>query len=179
MISPPSRLQEFLDQRAQDIQQLLCFILRHDQGRQQANHGVGSHIDQQAMVKRGLGQFSARPVEFDAYHHSLATNLLDAVHTLQGRGKSLVDEFPQWGSLGPSSLKGSPVILHLYVKDVDNFVEQAVSAGAKVTMPPQDMFWGDRYGQIQDPFGHHWSVATHIRDVRPEEIDHEALKGCG
>lgn len=91
----------------------------------------------------------------------------------------LVDEFPQWGSLGPSSLKGSPVILHLYVKDVDNFVEQAVSAGAKVTMPPQDMFWGDRYGQIQDPFGHHWSVATHIRDVRPEEIDHEALKGCG
>ena len=91
----------------------------------------------------------------------------------------LVDEFPQWGSMGPSSLKGSPVILHLYVKDVDSFMEQAVSAGAKVTMPPDDMFWGDRYGQIQDPFGHHWSVATHIRDVRPEEIDHEALKGCG
>lgn len=82
----------------------------------------------------------------------------------------LVDENPQWGMLGPNALKGSPVTIHLYVKDVDATVAQAVSAGAKVTMPVADMFWGDRYGQLEDPFGHRWSVATHVRDLSPEEI---------
>jgi uncharacterized glyoxalase superfamily protein PhnB len=82
----------------------------------------------------------------------------------------LVDEMPEWGSLGPKSLKGSPVTIHLYVQDVDAAVEQAVAAGAKVTMPVADMFWGDRYGQLEDPFGHRWSVATHTRDVSPEEM---------
>jgi uncharacterized glyoxalase superfamily protein PhnB len=82
----------------------------------------------------------------------------------------LVDENPKWGMLGPKALKGSPVTIHLYVKDVDATVAQAVSAGAKVTMPVADMFWGDRYGQVEDPFGHHWSVATHTRDLSPEEM---------
>ncbi|MDO9005320.1 MAG: VOC family protein [Aquabacterium sp.] len=82
----------------------------------------------------------------------------------------LVDEFPQWGTLGPLALKGSPVVLHLYVEDVDAQVKQAVAAGAKLTMPVTDMFWGDRYGQVEDPFGHKWSVATHTRDLTPEEI---------
>jgi PhnB protein len=82
----------------------------------------------------------------------------------------LVDENPQFGMLGPKSLKGSPVTIHLYVNDVDATVAQAVSAGAKVTMPAADMFWGDRYGQLEDPFGHRWSVATHMRDVSPEEM---------
>jgi uncharacterized glyoxalase superfamily protein PhnB len=81
----------------------------------------------------------------------------------------LVDEMPEWGALGPKSLKGSPVTLHLYVEDVDAFVERAVKAGAKVTMPVADQFWGDRYGKLEDPFGHHWSVATHVRDVSMEE----------
>jgi PhnB protein len=82
----------------------------------------------------------------------------------------LVDEMPEWGSLGPNALNGSPVTIHLYVEDVDAFVARAVAAGAKVTMQVQDMFWGDRYGQLHDPFGHHWSVATHIRDVTPDEM---------
>ena len=94
----------------------------------------------------------------------------------------LADEFPEWGSLGPKSLMGSPVTIHLYVKDVDVFVERAVAAGAKVVMPVKDMFWGDRYGQIEDPFGHRWSVATHDRDLSPEEIKKAAEKafaeGC-
>jgi uncharacterized glyoxalase superfamily protein PhnB len=81
----------------------------------------------------------------------------------------LADEMPEWGSLGPKSLKGSPVTIHLYVDDVDAFVERAVKAGAKVTMPVADQFWGDRYGKLEDPFGHHWSVATHVRDVSMEE----------
>ena len=81
----------------------------------------------------------------------------------------LVDEMPEWGALGPKALKGSPVTIHLYVEDVDAFVERAVKAGAKVTMPVADQFWGDRYGKLEDPFGHHWSVATHVRDVSMEE----------
>jgi uncharacterized glyoxalase superfamily protein PhnB len=88
----------------------------------------------------------------------------------------LVDEIPQCGALGPKSLKGSPVALHLNVPDVDATVADAVEAGAKVTMPVADMFWGDRYGQIEDPFGHHWSVATHIRDMSPEEIKKAAAQ---
>ncbi|MEJ2509602.1 MAG: VOC family protein [Gammaproteobacteria bacterium] len=82
----------------------------------------------------------------------------------------LTDEFPEWGSLGPKSLEGTPVTIHLYVDDADAFLERAVEAGAKVTMPLEDMFWGDRYGVLEDPFGHKWSVATHVRDVTPEEI---------
>jgi PhnB protein len=87
----------------------------------------------------------------------------------------LVDEFPGNCSLGPNSLKGTSVTLHLYVKDVDTFVDHAVAAGAKVVMPVEDMFWGDRYGQLEDPFGHRWSVATHIRDVSPEDMQ-QAMK---
>jgi PhnB protein len=82
----------------------------------------------------------------------------------------LADEFPEYGSLGPKALKGSPVTIHVYVEDVDAFVKQAVAAGARITMPLEDMFWGDRYCKLDDPFGHHWSVATHIRDVTPEEM---------
>ncbi len=88
----------------------------------------------------------------------------------------LVDEFPDWGQLGPKSLKGSAVTIHLYVQDVDAVVKAAVAAGATITMPLEDTFWGDRYAKLEDPFGHQWSVATHIRDVSPEEIRQSAEK---
>lgn len=93
----------------------------------------------------------------------------------------LADEFPEWGSFGPKALKGSPVTLHLYVADVDAGVAQAVAAGAKLTMPVADMFWGDRYGQLEDPFGHKWALATHTRDLTPEEIQAGMAKmgDCG
>ena len=82
----------------------------------------------------------------------------------------LVDEMPEWGALGPLSLGGSPVTVHLYVEDVDAAFQQAVAAGATPKMQPADMFWGDRYGQLVDPFGHRWSIATHVRDVPPEQL---------
>jgi uncharacterized glyoxalase superfamily protein PhnB len=85
----------------------------------------------------------------------------------------LVDEFPQWNSLGPNALKGTPVTLHLYVKDVDAAFAKAVDAGATVKLPLADMFWGDRYGQVTDPFGHIWSMATHMRDMTPEQMAEE------
>jgi PhnB protein len=82
----------------------------------------------------------------------------------------LVDEMPEHGALGPKSLKGSAVAIHLYVEDADAVAAQAVAAGAKLTMPVTEMFWGDRYGQLEDPFGHRWSIATHVRDVTPAEM---------
>lgn len=87
----------------------------------------------------------------------------------------LVDEFPEWGSVGPKALKGSPVTLHMYVNDADAAFQRAVDAGATVKMPLEDMFWGDRYGVLVDPFGHQWSIATHVRDLTSEEIQ-EGMK---
>ncbi|MDX2231492.1 MAG: VOC family protein [Leptolyngbyaceae cyanobacterium bins.349] len=86
----------------------------------------------------------------------------------------LNDEFPDMGCPSPMKLNGSPVTIHLQVEDVDTVFEQALQAGATVTMPLQDMFWGDRYGKLVDPFGHHWSLATHIEDVSSEEMQQRA-----
>jgi len=97
--------------------------------------------------------------------------LMHAMVMIRDASVMLVDENPQWGALSPKSLNGSPVTLHLYVDDADAFVDRAVKAGATVKMPVADMFWGDRYGVIEDPFGHKWSVATHIRDVTHEEME--------
>jgi PhnB protein len=82
----------------------------------------------------------------------------------------LTDEFPEWSTFGPKSLKGSSVTIHLQVEDADAMVKQAAAAGGKITLPVTEMFWGDRYGVLEDPFGHKWSVATHVRDLSPEEI---------
>jgi PhnB protein len=87
----------------------------------------------------------------------------------------LVDEMPEWGALGPKALKGASVTIHLYVENADAVFERAVKAGAKVVMPIADQFWGDRYGKLEDPFGHHWSIATHLRDVSPDEMQ-QAMK---
>jgi len=83
----------------------------------------------------------------------------------------LNDEFPEMKALSPQSLGGSAVTLHIYVKDVDSLFNQAVAAGATATMPLMDAFWGDRYGKLSDPFGHHWSLATHKEDLTPQEVE--------
>ena len=96
----------------------------------------------------------------------------------------LVDEMKQWDVLGPNARGGGSVTIHLTVPDVDASWARAVEAGATPRMPVSDMFWGDRYGQVVDPFGHMWSIATHIRDMTGEEIAaaaKEAMKnapGC-
>ena len=83
----------------------------------------------------------------------------------------LNDEFPEWHVLSPTSTKAdTAVTLHLYVEDADKALDRAVKAGAVVTMPLEDQFWGDRYGKVRDPFGHTWSIATHIKDQSPEEM---------
>ncbi|MDD4886416.1 MAG: VOC family protein [Thiomonas sp.] len=82
----------------------------------------------------------------------------------------LFDEMPAMGAHAPQDLKGSPVTIHLQVEDADAAFARAMRAGATVTMPLADQFWGDRYGQLRDPFGHSWSIATHVRDLSPEQI---------
>ncbi len=82
----------------------------------------------------------------------------------------LAEEFPNMGCASPQALGNSPVTLCLYVEDCDAVFNQAVAAGAQVRMPLSDMFWGDRYGQVIDPFGHIWSIATHREDVSPAEL---------
>jgi uncharacterized glyoxalase superfamily protein PhnB len=82
----------------------------------------------------------------------------------------LVDEFPEMNARAPESIGGTPVTIHMFLKDADLVFKRAVDAGAQVRMPLADMFWGDRYGVLADPFGHLWSIATHIEDLTPEEI---------
>jgi len=82
----------------------------------------------------------------------------------------LADEFPGGGCRAPTSIGGTSVSLHMYVEDVDKAFDRAVKAGAKVMMPLADMFWGDRFGKLADPYGHEWSLASHVEDVPPEEM---------
>ena len=86
----------------------------------------------------------------------------------------LCDECPDWNAFSPQTIGGTAVSIVLYVEDVDGVVERAVAAGAKLLMPVEDQFWGDRMGTVADPFGHKWSIATHTEDVTPEEISTRA-----
>jgi PhnB protein len=86
----------------------------------------------------------------------------------------LADEFPGMGSPSPKTLGGSPVVLNLYMDDIDTVFNRAVSSGATVTMPLANQFWGDRYGQVKDPFGHTWALGQHIEDVSPQEMERRA-----
>ena len=83
----------------------------------------------------------------------------------------LADEFPEFGSLSPQTTGGSGTGLHIYIEDVDAAFDRAVKAGASVEMPVADMFWGDRYGKLKDPFGHKWSIGTHTKDMSMDEMN--------
>jgi uncharacterized glyoxalase superfamily protein PhnB len=92
----------------------------------------------------------------------------------------LCDEFPEHEcGLSPSSLKTAHAVMHVYVEDVDAAYKKAVDAGATAVMPPQEMFWGDRYGRLVDPFGQPWSLATHTQDLTPEQIQEGMKQMCG
>ena len=91
----------------------------------------------------------------------------------------LSDEYPDMGVRGPRTVGGTPVTLMVYVEDVDAVVERAVEAGATVVRPLQDAFYGDRTALLEDPFGHQWSVATHIQDVPADEMARRAAEAAG
>jgi PhnB protein len=115
------------------------------------------------------------------YRAAFGAEELDRIPTPDGRlmslrlriGDALVhvaDEFPEMGVLAPPSVGGTPVVLALEVADADAVFAQAITAGAAVRQPLADMFWGDRHGQIEDPFGHRWNVSQHLRDVPHDEV---------
>jgi PhnB protein len=91
----------------------------------------------------------------------------------------VADEFPEMGVLSPLSIGGTSTVLNLRTDDVDALWERALAAGAEVLHPLADAFWGDRHGQITDPFGHRWGLAQHVRDVAPEEVARAAAAAFG
>jgi PhnB protein len=90
----------------------------------------------------------------------------------------LADEHPEMGARGPKTVGGTPVSLHVYVDDADRVFESAIEAGATSLQPMEDKFYGDRSGSFEDPFGHHWNVATHVEDVPPDEMEKRAAEAA-
>jgi len=124
------------------------------------------------------------------YREAFGAEELERIPTPDGRIMSLqlrvagsvlhvADEFPEMGVLAPPSIGGTPVVLALDVADADAVIARAVAAGAEVRQPVQDMFWGDRHGQIEDPFGHRWNISQHVRDVPHDEVVAAAAKLFG
>jgi PhnB protein len=90
----------------------------------------------------------------------------------------LADEHPEMDARGPTTVGGTPVSLHVYVEDADSVFERAIQAGAEALRPVEDKFYGDRSGSFEDPFGHHWHVATHVEDVPPDEMSKRAAEAA-
>jgi PhnB protein len=90
----------------------------------------------------------------------------------------LADEHPEMDAIGPKTVGGTPVSLHVYVEDADAVFDRAIEAGAAALRPVEDKFYGDRLGSFEDPFGHHWHVATHVEDVPPEEMSKRAAEAA-
>jgi uncharacterized glyoxalase superfamily protein PhnB len=139
----------------------------------------GFHTVTPSMVVRG----AASAIDF--YRRAFGAEEIARMPTPDGKvmhaeiriGDSMVflsDEFLEMGSKSPETLGGSASALHLYVQDVDASFQRAVAAGAKAVMPPADMFWGDRYARLADPFGHQWGIGTHKEDLTPEEMGKRA-----
>jgi len=115
------------------------------------------------------------------YKNALGAEILNVARMPDGKvmhaalriGNSMLmlnEEMPEFGALSPLSNGGAGVTIHIYTENVDDAFNRAVNAGAKVAMPLMDQFWGDRYGLVTDPFGHKWSLATHAKDLSPEEM---------
>jgi uncharacterized glyoxalase superfamily protein PhnB len=121
----------------------------------------------------GAEEISRMPMPNNPNH------LMHAEIRIDGAPVMLVDSSEQWGNKDPQMLGGTPVTVHLYVKDCDAAFKKAVAAGAKSKMEPADMFWGDRFASVTDPFGHNWSIATHIADPSPAEMQAAAKKMFG
>lgn len=142
----------------------------------------GSHSVTPHLVVRGAGK------AMDFYKKAFgAVEIMrmpgpDGMGVMHGEvkiGDSMVflaDEFPGMPCASPEKLAGTTVSIHLYVPNADATFAQAIAAGAKELTPMMDMFWGDRFGQVIDPFGHQWSIATHVEDVSPEEMGKRAAE---
>lgn len=149
------------------------------QARSDINHGLAPHLVIDGAAEAIPFYKSAFGADEMIRLPAGDGKLMHAAVRINGAMVMLVDESVTCGMPGPKTLQGTPVTLHLMVDDVDAFVARAVEAGAAVIMPVADMFWGDRYGVIEDPFGHRWSVATHLRDMSEQELKDAAARGMG
>ena len=126
------------------------------------------------VVSDSKGAIEFYKKAFDAHEiYQMPTPDGKVMHAMVQIGDSFVmmsDEFPDMGSKSPTMLGGTAGTIYLYVEDADKIFNQAVQAGGKVTMPIMDAFWGDRFGTITDPYGHSWAIATHQKDMTPEEM---------
>jgi uncharacterized glyoxalase superfamily protein PhnB len=134
-------------------------------------HTITPHLSVREASKAIEFYVKAFGAEVQGVHHTPDGKVMHAQLKIGDSRLMLADEFPGMGTPAPQTLGGSPVVLNVYVNDVDSLFSQAVAAGATVTMPLADQFWGDRYGQIVDPFGHHWALGAHKEDVLPEEME--------
>jgi PhnB protein len=125
------------------------------------------------FYKRAFGAteiFRSEPIEGGP----MAGKIAHAAIKIGDSMMMISDEFPGGFCRAPQSLGGTAVNLWIYTEDVDKLFNRAVQAGATAKMPPTDMFWGDRFGSLTDPFGHSWSIATHKEDVAPDELERRA-----
>ena len=128
------------------------------------------------FYKRALGADEMRVIR------APGGGVMHAAMTLGENGSAmffLADECPEFGNRSPLGLGGTPVTMHVHVKDCDAFFERAITAGCTVRMPLQNMFWGDRYGVLSDPYGHTWSVATNVEQVSDDEMQRRAAACAG
>jgi uncharacterized glyoxalase superfamily protein PhnB len=140
---------------------------------------AGSHTITPSLVIRD----AAKAIEF--YKRALGAKensrfpgpdgkIMHASMTIGDSPFYIVDENPQMGAKSPQTLGGTPVTIHLYVQDADALFKKAVDAGCKITMPIADQFWGDRFGQVSDPYGHGWSIATQKEVLTPDQMKKRA-----
>jgi PhnB protein len=146
----------------------------------EGHHTVSPHL----TVRDGVKTIEFYKQAFGAkeLRRSLAPDGKSLLHAELQIGDSRIfinDEFPKMSMACPITRGGTSVVIHLYVEDVDSLYRQALDAGAKVVMPLADQFWGDRYGVVEDPSGHHWSMASHVQDATPEQIKKAASEFFG
>jgi uncharacterized glyoxalase superfamily protein PhnB len=134
-------------------------------------HSVTPHLIVKGAAEALEFYKKAFGAEVRGVHQGPGNSIMHAEIKIGNSVLMLNDEFPDFGSLGPKSVGGTSAVMHVYTEDADALFNRVVEAGAKVIMPIMDMFWGDRYGQVEDPFGHRWSIATHKEDLTEEEME--------
>jgi PhnB protein len=139
----------------------------------------GRYLGPMAITPHIVVQGAERAAAF--YRDAFGAEEISRIPTPDGRlmsvelriedgGLHVADEFPEMGVLAPPSIGGTAVVLALQVGDAEAVFTRAIAAGAKARQPVQEMFWGDLHGQLEDPFGHRWNVAQHVRDVPHDEV---------
>jgi len=137
----------------------------------EGTHTITPHLSVREAAKAIEFYKKAFGAEVKGVHYTPDGKVMHAMLKIGDSHLMMADEFPGMGTPAPETLGGSPVVLNIYVENVDALFNRAVAAGAQVTMPLSNQFWGDRYGQIKDPFGHSWALGQHIEDVAPEETE--------